>query len=73
MNQTGKPCKVCIRSRDGVTKATVDGMDISGALSLTFEHQGGEYPEMTVRFLVDELDLEAEGVNLRTVGNPRMG
>ncbi len=64
--------KVRAHSKDGVTKATVDGVDISGALSLTFEHVGGEYPEMTVKFLVDELELDAEAnakMNGCTAGN----
>ena len=68
----GVPCKVLLNSVNGTTRGTINGIDISQALSIRFEHTGGQYPKMTVEFLVDELALDAETYieqNSRTAGN----
>lgn len=64
---------VKIETNGELTHLTVDGVDMSHALAVTYHHEGGDVPKLTVILPVEKLSTtgkaNAEKVSGHTDGN----
>lgn len=66
--------KVSIHSdKSGKTKICVDGSDLSErCLGIALEQAGGEFPQITLTLVCDELEAELEGAEVTNKNLPRL-
>ena len=52
--------KVEIKSKEGLTKVSIDGKEIGFITRLNFEHKINDVPTVTIELLTDNVDISVD-------------